>query len=81
MSGEFEHIGDGIYITYDGTRIVLNANSHDNPTDTVYLEREVFITMITYLTRIGYLCSSCRSNVLEGDEKPTRYCDVCRNTI
>lgn len=35
------YLGDGLYASYDGYQICLKANSHSNPTDTVYLDPSV----------------------------------------
>ena len=32
-----EYLGDGLYVAFDGYRIKIMANSHEDPTDTVYL--------------------------------------------
>lgn len=32
-----EYLGDGVYVGFDGYRLKIMANSHENPTDTVYL--------------------------------------------
>lgn len=37
-----EHLGDGCYVAWDGYHIVLMANSHINPTDTVGLDPDVW---------------------------------------
>ena len=38
---EVRHIGDGVYVKYDGYHLVLMANSHYRPTDTIYLDHYV----------------------------------------
>ena len=35
------HIGDDVYVKYDGYHLVLMANSPDKPTDTIYLDHRV----------------------------------------
>lgn len=40
MSAQRRYLGDGVYAIYDGGGIWLHANSHDNPTDRIYLEPE-----------------------------------------
>lgn len=35
------YIGDGVYAIFDGYGIWLHANSHDSPTDKIYLEPQV----------------------------------------
>jgi hypothetical protein len=36
-----EYLGDGVYVIYDGYGIWLHADSHEFPTDRIYLEPEV----------------------------------------
>lgn len=36
------YLGDGVYAIFDGCGIWLHANSHNEPTDRVYLEPEVY---------------------------------------
>jgi len=36
-----EYLGDGVYAIFDGYGIMLHANSHEYPTDKIYLEPEV----------------------------------------
>ena len=38
---EPRHIGDGVYVKYDGFHLILMANSPSNPTDTIYLDHYV----------------------------------------
>ena len=39
------YIGDGVYAGFDGMGIWLHANSHDHPTDRIYLEPEVLAAL------------------------------------
>ena len=41
MDNEWKYLGDGVYAQFDGYGIMLHANSHDNPTDKIYLEPSV----------------------------------------
>lgn len=50
-----DYIGDGVYVGYDGMGIWLHANSHDEPTDKVYLEREVLAGLIRFAKRVGMM--------------------------
>ncbi len=36
------YLGDGVYAIFDGYGVWLHANSHDNPTDKIYLEPDVY---------------------------------------
>jgi len=40
-AGEWIYLGDGVYSRFDGYGIILHANSHDVPTDVIYLDPEV----------------------------------------
>lgn len=44
-----QYIGDGAYVEYDGYGVKLMANSHDHPTDVVYLEPAALTQFITWL--------------------------------
>ena len=48
-----EYLGDGLYAKYDGFHIVLMANSHISPTDTVYLDPYVFSALQRFADRIA----------------------------
>lgn len=48
-----EHLGDGCYVGYDGYHIVLMANSHDNPTDTVSLDPYVWARLLRWKDRLN----------------------------
>lgn len=43
---EWHYIGDGVYVMYDGFGFWLHANSHDKPTDRIYLEPQVFDALV-----------------------------------
>ncbi len=47
--GSFHHLGDGLYCEYNGYMIKLKANSETDPTDTVYLEPEVFESLTKFI--------------------------------
>jgi hypothetical protein len=38
MDKRQEHLGDGVYVEFDGYSVILKANSHETPTDTICLE-------------------------------------------
>ncbi len=44
--GKWEYIGDGVYFMFDGYGVWLHANSHDNPTDKIYLEPSVLNALV-----------------------------------
>ena len=49
------YIGDGVYMGFDGFRFWLHANSHDLPTDKIYLEPQVLFSLINFAKRAGVL--------------------------
>ena len=49
---EWEYIGDGVYVMHDGWGMWLHANSHDCPTDRIYLEPEVFEALKNFQKKI-----------------------------
>ena len=44
-----EYLGDGVYVEFDGFQILLKANDHRNPTDTIALEPEVFNSLVRWV--------------------------------
>ena len=52
MKEKWEHIGDGVYVNFDGFGVWLHANSHDNPTDKIYLEPQILDSLINYVERM-----------------------------
>lgn len=46
-----EYLGDGLYAKIEHGQLVLLANSHVTPSDTVYLEPEVLNALLDYLKR------------------------------
>jgi hypothetical protein len=46
------HIGDGVYVSYDGWQLKVMANSHDRPTDTIYFEPEVVANFLKLIERL-----------------------------
>lgn len=49
VSGEVQYIGDGVYLKYENGQYVLMANSHINPTDTIYLELDVLDNLLKFV--------------------------------
>ena len=48
---KWEYCGDGVYAGFDGEGIWLHANSHDEPTDRIYLEPSVLNDLIIFANR------------------------------
>ena len=47
-----DYLGDGVYIEFDGYQILLKANNHLNPTDTIALEPAVFKALVRYARKL-----------------------------
>ena len=47
-----DYLGDGVYALFDGYGIWLHANSHDQPTDRVYLEPEILSALNRFADRM-----------------------------
>jgi hypothetical protein len=52
MKNVTDYIGDGVYVVWDGVGIELRANSHDCPTDTIYLEPKVIDNLNIFIKRM-----------------------------
>ena len=50
---ETVHLGDGVYLHFDGYGFELRANHHETPTDRVYLEVSVVKNLLLYLDATG----------------------------
>lgn len=46
------YIGDGVYAIFDGFGIWLHANDHRFPTDKIYLEPEVFKSLVNFKNEV-----------------------------
>lgn len=46
------YLGDGLYAEFDVYQIALKANSHEYPTDTVYLERQVYENLLKFVEQL-----------------------------
>lgn len=46
------YLGDGVYVEFDGYHIVVKANSHSNPSDTIYLDHYTALSLIRYIEDI-----------------------------
>ncbi|MCK5018275.1 MAG: hypothetical protein KAS32_14555 [Candidatus Peribacteraceae bacterium] len=42
------YLGDGVYVEFTGWSVVLKANSHTNPTDTIELEHSVIQALFKF---------------------------------
>lgn len=47
------YLGDGVYAEWDGYHVVLKANDPNDPTDKVYLDRNVIIALMEYIQRVA----------------------------
>ena len=45
------HLGDGLYVNYDGYQIAISVNDHRNP-PVAFLEPHVMIAMVDYINEI-----------------------------
>ena len=52
LINQWTYLGDGVYFMFDGSGIWLHANSHDHPTDKIYLEPEVIHALLMIIKRI-----------------------------
>jgi hypothetical protein len=48
-----EYIGDGVYVGHDGWHIWLYANHHENPTDKIALEPEVYERLLAWVEKLS----------------------------
>lgn len=48
------YLGDGLYAEYDGYQILLKANDHIHPTDTVAVDRSVYEALNRFATELGW---------------------------
>ncbi len=47
-----DHLGDGVYVKAEHGQIVLMANNHISPTDTIYLEPHVYEALLRFVLRV-----------------------------
>lgn len=47
-----EHLGDGVYVSFDGHQIAISVNDHRNP-PVVYLEPGVMRNLIAFSQKIS----------------------------
>ena len=43
------YIGDSVYVTFDGYGLILTTNNGLGPTNTIYLEPEVYESLAAYV--------------------------------
>ena len=46
------YLGDGVYVEWDGWGVWLHANDPDEPTDSIYLEPEVFDSLVDFFKQL-----------------------------
>jgi len=46
------HLGDGVYMIYDGFGFWLYANDHQFPTDRIYLEPEIIKALNNFVNEV-----------------------------
>lgn len=51
LVGTEEYIGGGVYTIFDGDGVWLYANDLKHPTDKIYLEPEVFMSLLNFMRR------------------------------
>lgn len=51
---ESEYLGDGVYAFCDGFGIMLHANDAENPTDKIYLEPAVLVSLNRFVENCGF---------------------------
>jgi hypothetical protein len=56
-----DYLGDGVYIKFDGFAVVLMANHHETPTDTIVLEPSVLEALGHYRDRIVKLAEEYKT--------------------
>ena len=52
MDNNVEYLGDGLYVRNDGWQLILMANSHEHPTDTVALDGHTLANFLKYVKRL-----------------------------
>jgi hypothetical protein len=46
------YLGDGLYVEFDGYQLKLKANDNLYPTDTVYLEPQVYENLLKFVDQL-----------------------------
>ena len=52
------HIGDGVYVHFDGYHVVLETSNGLETTNEIFLEPEVIVAFQQYLTKLAELIKS-----------------------
>lgn len=84
------HIGDGVYVSLENNMIRMDANNPDNPSDTIFLELNVYLALCDWVERqtarisddkMHYTCRTCGKPIdaAEGDDNGGQ-CDACTTT-
>lgn len=50
---EPQHVGDAVYLQFDGYQIMVRVNSHENPV-VAYINHDVWRGLIRYGQRLGW---------------------------
>lgn len=62
---EMHYLGDGVYVSYDGYQMCLKANSHIRPTDEVFIDRQVWSSLVAFSERCFGLVVPSASEIAE----------------
>lgn len=54
MTTNTEYLGDGVYVIEENGMVKLMANDPETPSDTIYLEPDVFISLVKWAQRKGF---------------------------
>lgn len=49
---DYQYLGDGVYVMWDGYHVVIMANSHIQPTDVIYFDPYVLKSFMKYVERL-----------------------------
>ena len=52
MTREKQYLGDGAYVSFDGFGLTLTAENGISTTNTIYLEPEVYESLVKYVEQI-----------------------------
>lgn len=47
-----EYLGDSVYVDFDGFYITLTTDNGDGPTNTIFMEPEVYHALVEYQKRL-----------------------------
>jgi len=57
-----EYLGDGVYIDFKDSQIVLTTENGIEITNTIYLEPEVIVSLMDYLNKLSQQIEKVRNN-------------------